>query len=177
MRASRVAHVLSRALLFLHLVRGKDGVTMIGNIFGTNTFLRRLGGDIKGAALLKDLLKATRSRLRRLGLPATHLAHREGLLAGMTGLHPLLALATSTKARELFALAAQAWERVLAKVLCRGYCLSSQDVLSLHRAVRGKVGVAVHSGTLRTARAYTAMSLARSLAELVPRVFKRRLTD
>ena len=82
--------LLARVLLFLHMVRGAFGVSELGALLCKTTYLRLLAGEISRKTC-NLIWKALRKKVAEV----TRLAHAEGLNAGLTGSHPLLALVNS----------------------------------------------------------------------------------
>ena len=168
--------LFSRVLLLLHLVRGKAGVTIVGVILSQKQFLVGMKSNIHKADFWIELLVAVKAKLAKLGKPFTHLRHAEGFIAGLSGIHPLYALAKSKLARTLFEAAATSWSAILQKTCNRGYVFTSDDLLGLWSAVHDKVVLALDcEGRVRKARTYTAMSFARGCAMLASTVFRRRV--
>ena len=168
--------LLSRTLLLLHLVRGKKGVEIVGDILCRQPYLAAIKKGVLNAGSWKALLAAVKATLSKDGLPDTVLAHAEGLNAGYSGIHPLEALAGSAVARKMFDTASASMSSVIRKFLIRGYFVTSQDILDLWKSVRQNVVLAIRNGKIMKAGKYTSMSLARSIAHVATGVFKRPAT-
>ena len=169
-----VSLVQARLLLLLHLVRGATGVSIVSACALTRKHFVSFTSDVTKQAW-SALYKAV---VDKLG-PHAHLedlAHLEGFSAGLSGKHVLIALRDSSKARQLFEAASRSWAKIINRMHCKGYILQPSDVLQLHKAVKGKIGLALRGKTLNKANRYTAMSLARSMAQLLAHAFGRSLT-
>ena len=118
--------LLAHVLLLLHMVRGAFGVSELGALLCKASYLRLLAGEINRKTC-NLIWKALRKKVAEV----TKLAHAEGLNAGLTGSHPLLALVNSPGARAQFVSKASAWSVAIEKFLIKGYVTTSQDVEDL----------------------------------------------
>ena len=170
-----VSLVQARLLLLLHLVRGFVGVSMVAKCALLRQHVKSFTTEIDKHAW-KALHDAIIKKLGPSRNP-TKLAHAEGLSAGFSGMHILQALRISKRARALFEAAAHSWAVVIDRMRCKNYLLQASDVVQLHNACKGKIGLVVRKGKLVLADKYTAMSLARSMAQLLASVFRRSLPE
>jgi len=172
---------LARVTLFLLLVRGKDGVLLFGGLLIAPRVLQAVCKPVLTKTFWKQLGAAARKNLLRAKQKVTFVQHREGLLAGLSGMHPLYALEQSSGARRMFDEVAESWSVVIDRLLCRSYTLTDIDVLSMKRAVQNGVALARRrlKGVLKNvlARSYSTMSLARSVAVLLPALLERDVAD
>jgi len=174
---SERALLLARVLLLLHLVRGAHGVVEVASVISGKRLLRNFMDDEISQKTWKLLAKAVRERLKKIKKKRPYLAHSEGLIAGYSGYHPLHCLANSGKARAAFDAIARIWSITVVRCCCKGYTLTSPHVVDLWKAVRGKAPLAMRSGVVCSAGQYTAMSLGRSFAQLLPFLFGRAASD
>lgn len=162
--------LLARVLLLLHMVRGAFGVSELGALLCKAKYLRLLAGEINRKTC-RFIWKTFRKKVAEV----TKLAHAEGLNAGLTGSHPLLALLNSQEARAQFVSTASAWSVLIEKFLIKGCVATSQDAKDLWLAVSNKVVLAIHRGKSRRAGRYTAMHLAGSMAMTASLIFHRQV--
>ena len=174
---SERALLFTRLLLLLHLVRGAFGVPEVTTVVTKKQHIRNFCAVELSVHAWKSLASDVRRRLKKIKKPQTYLAHSEGLCAGYSGFHPIYCLANSAKARAAFDDVVRTWSAIVVRCFCKGFVLSSQHVIVLWEAVRGKAPMALRQGKVHSAGNYTAMSLARSLAPLVPQLFDRAEGD
>ena len=178
MKCSR-ALLIARLLLVLSLVRGLHGVDVLGRVLLSSAAALR--GLATAGSVTKqtwsDLLDGMLEEARDSDKEEADLTHAEGLSGGLSGAKPLRLLARLADARTAFHNASLQWATVVDKCLGRGYKLTSQDVVKMRDAVAGEVFLAKHKNGLKKADGYTAMSLARTAALLLPVLLDRGVEE
>ena len=73
----------------------------------------------------------------------------------------------SKKAREAFGKTSLKWSIIVEKCQMKGYALTAEDVIDMKKAAN-TICLAEHANGIKTAAAYTCMSLRRTMAFLLP---------
>ena len=175
MQFSTRALLFTRVVIVLNLVRGKNGVELVGEILGQREYLHLFCADAVHVKTWQKLHRAVIHRIRQLGESCPFISHREGLASGYSGIHPLEALRHSCEARHFFDKVVNGCYALVLRCMCKGFVVLPEHIIELWNAIKGKAPLAKRGRTLCLAARYTSMSLARVLGQLLCSILGRPL--